>query len=315
MGTQDIGRFRKAPFSLTEGGVLNLNMRKILPLLLVSILSTSCQTGNNYSEEVYHYVETFNSRNIEEYVDLLIPAEYGSKEEYKIFMIDAYKNALEDDDRILSDIQVVHSVEKEGETQILFSAQDGNSSPTFFISTSEAGNKLRFSTFFSSNMRIDQVTAKIPDLDRSFYELIEPGWENVIRFKVGERIPDLKWTSISGNEINSSELSDQTIVLNFWHTTCPPCIKEIPELNQLVSLFPEVNFIAPIPDSDADYLQDIFLAKYNFDYEVVIVNGKDYNVYSFPQHIVIKDSKVIEIIEGYSPGNISKLEKAIDATI
>lgn len=259
-------------------------------------------------------MQAYNERDVERYVDLLIPSYYGGKEEYKKYIVKAYKNMLESDDRRLEEINVRHSIEKEGKSQIPFSASHGNSE-TFFLGVVDNKNKLKLSTLFSSNMRIDQITEKIPDLDHSFYDLIEPGWKNVKRFKVGEKIPELKWTSISGKEINPSEMSDQTIVLNFWHTTCPPCIKEIPELNQLVTKFPKVSFIAPISDIDVDYLQNKFLTKHDSNYDVVIVKGKNYNVYSFPQHIVIKNSEVVEVIKGYSIGHISKLEMAIKEAI
>ena len=287
---------------------------KNIPLLFLLMTFTSCQTDKDFTDEINSYVEAYNKRNIVEYVNFLIPTEYGRKEEYKNYLVEAYDQILEGDDRKLSKVEIIHSVKKEDQTQLLFSAVHGNSS-TYFIGSADAENSLKFSTLFSSNMRIDQITEKIPELDRSFYDLIEPGWENVIRFKLGEKVPDLKWMSISGEEIKTQEMSDQIIVLNFWHTTCPPCIKEIPELNQLVTKFPKVNFIAPISDINVDYLKNKFLTKHNFNYDIVIVNGKNYNVYSFPKHIVIKDSKVIEIIDGYSVGNISKLERAIQEVI
>lgn len=285
-------------------------MKNITAFFLVLAISFSCQSEKDFTDEVNNYVQAFNSRNITDYVNFLIPAEYGNNEEYKTNLVEAYNRILEGDERKLSNVQIIHFVKKEDQTQLLFSADHGNSS-TFFIGRTDSDNILKFSTLFSSNMRIDQITQKIPELDTSFYDLIEPGWENVIRFKAGERIPDLEWISISGKEIKTREISDQIIVLNFWHTTCAPCIKEIPELNQLVTKYPKVNFVAPISDIDVDYLKDKFLTKYNFNYDVVIVNGNDYNVYSFPKHIVIKDSKVVEIIDGYSEGNISKLEMAI----
>ena len=44
----------------------------------------------------------------------------------------------------------------------------------------------------------------------------------------------METTDIDGNVVNSSVFADYDLTLvNVWNTGCPPCINEIPELNQL----------------------------------------------------------------------------------
>lgn len=38
---------------------------------------------------------------------------------------------------------------------------------------------------------------------------------------------------INGQGIRLSDLHEKTLIVNYWATWCAPCIKEIPELNQL----------------------------------------------------------------------------------
>jgi thiol-disulfide isomerase/thioredoxin len=51
---------------------------------------------------------------------------------------------------------------------------------------------------------------------------------------IGSIAPNFKAISISGEKIELSKLKGQVIVLNFWFTTCQPCIEEMPALNKLV---------------------------------------------------------------------------------
>lgn len=75
--------------------------------------------------------------------------------------------------------------------------------------------------------------------------------------------------SIAGEKFGPEELNGKIVVLNFWYTSCPPCLKEIPELNKLVSEFKEkdVVFLALAID-DEKSLQS-FLKENPFDYQII----------------------------------------------
>jgi len=50
---------------------------------------------------------------------------------------------------------------------------------------------------------------------------------------VGTNLPQLALSDINGKQINLSELHGKVVFLNFWATWCPPCIAEMPAINQL----------------------------------------------------------------------------------
>lgn len=49
----------------------------------------------------------------------------------------------------------------------------------------------------------------------------------------GQRFPDLAFTDAQGKRTSLGQLRGQVIVLHLWATWCPPCRRELPEINQL----------------------------------------------------------------------------------
>jgi cytochrome c biogenesis protein CcmG/thiol:disulfide interchange protein DsbE len=48
----------------------------------------------------------------------------------------------------------------------------------------------------------------------------------------GDTAPNFSITTDSGRKITRSDFGGKVLVLNFWATWCPPCIEEIPSLEQ-----------------------------------------------------------------------------------
>ncbi len=53
--------------------------------------------------------------------------------------------------------------------------------------------------------------------------------------KVGEPAPEFTIDVMDGSSVRLSELRGQVVWLNFWATWCPPCRKELPEIEQVAS--------------------------------------------------------------------------------
>ena len=66
--------------------------------------------------------------------------------------------------------------------------------------------------------------------------------------KPGDRAPALEFEFVvqGPSEVNWKTLTGKVVVLDFWGTWCPPCVADIPHLNEMVSRYKgkAVQFIA-----------------------------------------------------------------------
>lgn len=115
-------------------------------------------------------------------------------------------------------------------------------------------------------------------------------------FKPGEPAPDFETTDINGKTVKLSDLKGKIVVINFWFTTCPPCVAEIPELNKIASKYKKssVEFLA-ITFENKDKVAP-FLKKHPFYFDI-ITDAKiirKYNIIGFPTSLIIdKEGKIM----------------------
>jgi peroxiredoxin len=53
---------------------------------------------------------------------------------------------------------------------------------------------------------------------------------------------DLEFTALDGREINLSRLKGKVVLIDFWATTCLPCVRELPDMKKLYSKFKPQGF-------------------------------------------------------------------------
>ena len=139
------------------------------------------------------------------------------------------------------------------------------------------------------------------------------------RGKVGTLSPNFRAVDLNGNSYSSEELKGSIIVLNFWFIRCPPCIREIPELNNLVQTYrnEKVVFLAFARDSK-NKLSD-FLETTPFDYNIVPRSGrmtKRFNTHGFPTNIIIDQQGEIVFHEAaYDAERVNQMDEIIASMI
>lgn len=146
-----------------------------------------------------------------------------------------------------------------------------------------------------------------------------PSSIDIFREPVGKPFPAFEWTDIKGNKFSSENSAGKTVVLNFWYTSCGPCIAELPLLNALADRYSGKNvvFIASSWNTPEQLAE--FFTKYTFRYNQV-ASADPKTIFDpmpgWPIHIVLDGNGIVRYaVLGKQPGIEIKLEKAIEASL
>jgi peroxiredoxin len=88
---------------------------------------------------------------------------------------------------------------------------------------------------------------------------------------------DFTLTDLHGKTWNLKDLRGKVVLVNFWATWCPPCRKEMPDLESLYLKFKDQGFVVlAISDEDAAKVSP-FLGERNITYPVLLDPGHKVN--------------------------------------
>lgn len=117
----------------------------------------------------------------------------------------------------------------------------------------------------------------------------------------GKKAPDFKLKQLDGKPLRLSNLKGKAVLINFWATYCPPCVKEIPMFQALYNEYKKQDFI--IIGISIDRTAEIasrFIKKMGVTYPIVMATKKtvkEYKVRGLPTTFLVNRSG--EIIQQY----------------
>lgn len=132
---------------------------------------------------------------------------------------------------------------------------------------------------------------------------------------IGQDAISFSGTDMNGKSYTLEDLKGKIIVMNFWFIACKPCIKEMPELNELLKKYNREDVVFLAFGMDDYEKTSAFLKRKTFLY-TIIPNSKTvasaYNVTGFPSHIIIdQKSKITFSTVGLSPTTVSSIDTSI----
>lgn len=123
--------------------------------------------------------------------------------------------------------------------------------------------------------------------------------------QVGDKPPKLDFKRLkqgsSDEPVTWKRLKNQVVIIDFWATWCPPCIKSFPHLNQLFREFEDkpVTFLS-ITYEPRNMVQP-FLEKYKLDTIIGIDNDfamfKSYGAWGIPMVVIVNQKgRIVSVI-------------------
>ncbi len=116
--------------------------------------------------------------------------------------------------------------------------------------------------------------------------------------KEGGQAPDFAITTDQGRRVTPTSFGGKVLVLNFWATWCPPCVEEIPSLNEFQNRLASSGVVVVAVSIDKNPQKyRAFLDRIHVSFETARDPGADisneYGTFRYPESYIIKDGRIM----------------------
>jgi len=140
-----------------------------------------------------------------------------------------------------------------------------------------------------------------------------PAADAPVGTEVGNLLPDFSTELLNGETFRLSDWRGHVVVINFWGTTCAPCVEELPYYEQLKEAYPDVEILAIHNRAGAKKAKD-FLADKGWDHLDFALDSKEKGLLpllnaadAMPQTIILNKQGVVTY-NAQAPLTYEKLE-------
>ncbi len=121
---------------------------------------------------------------------------------------------------------------------------------------------------------------------------------NALETAIDKPAPDFTLVDLEGKTWTLSELQGQVVFLNFWATWCPPCVKEMPSMQNLYTALPKDQFkMLAVLNRDDPAIAGAFVEKLDITIPVLIdqenLIGSQYGLTGVPETFIIDKQGII----------------------
>jgi thiol-disulfide isomerase/thioredoxin len=143
-----------------------------------------------------------------------------------------------------------------------------------------------------------------------------------IALPVRDKPVDFELPDLDGKPMRLSQFRGHPVIVDFWATWCPPCRKQIPELNQLYSRFHKTRGLVIIGVAcdtiQGDGIREVapFVRKFRIIYPILLASEPVVNtlgVEAIPTTLFIApDGRLVQKVMGAGkPGELSESAEAL----
>ena len=137
---------------------------------------------------------------------------------------------------------------------------------------------------------------KFPDRPNATLGIGDP----FVELSEGDVAPDFTVTLVNGDTFTLSDYDDEVVLLNFWATWCPPCVGEMPALQNLYEDGEAVIIGIDCGETKADV--DSFVSEngytYNIGYDEYYTVEDYYPTDGIPYTLIINKGVIYKIFVG-----------------
>ncbi|WAC12472.1 peroxiredoxin family protein [Dyadobacter pollutisoli] len=217
----------------------------------------------------------------------------------------------------LSVAQVLSGASQPPKQAITYLLPDGK---VFPIEKLDSLNKAWGKVFFGHNDEDDAKgivrLIRMTDELKKQFEDADAKRTQAVASMLNKPAPDFKLTDLQGKRWTLQDLRGKIVVLNFWFTSCAPCIEEMPELNELVKDYDGKNVVFLALTFNSGEQVKTFQKKRTFNYTLLPNSrevDKKYQINLWPTSIVIDQAGDIKMIMHSSPKVREEITSAVNS--
>ncbi|MBX7246294.1 MAG: TlpA family protein disulfide reductase [Candidatus Sumerlaeaceae bacterium] len=136
--------------------------------------------------------------------------------------------------------------------------------------------------------------------------------------KVGDALPAFSLTDITGKPVTSQSFEKKVLVISRFATWCPPCVQELPRLEEDIWKKMQDRGVAVVAISSGENKEDVekLVKKLNLSFPVLLDPESKYAEIlggdTIPRTLVVDgNQKISKLVNGYTPEEFEKLLKAV----
>ena len=110
----------------------------------------------------------------------------------------------------------------------------------------------------------------------------------------------LKILTLQGESLNKDQYENKVLILNLWATWCGPCIREMPDLQEMQTELPD-DFVLLLASDEEPEKVKRFIENNSFELDFVRLNNsiESLGVYSLPTTFIVgKDGELVDTLVG-----------------
>ena len=117
----------------------------------------------------------------------------------------------------------------------------------------------------------------------------------------GTIAPDFTLSDLDGNLINLADFRGKTVLLNFWATWCPPCRKEMPDIEAVYQGYKDLGVeVIGIDRKESKSTVETFVQEGRYSWTFLLDTSgdvfKDYRVSGIPKSFFVDEAGIIREI-------------------
>ena len=137
--------------------------------------------------------------------------------------------------------------------------------------------------------------------------------------EAGQQVPDFNYVTLNNDTLNINDLKGKVVFMNFFATSCPICIRELPYIEKEIWAKYKDNENFELIVFGREHVADEMVAfKEKNDYTFNIVPDPERKIYSLfaeryiPRNIILdRNGKIIYQATGFEKEEFKKLKKTI----